>query len=474
MARRNSAARTHRQADKEIILVMRTLALGAILLAGLAASAEARERHIIVLDPGHSHAAAVLAHPIPGISNEVRVYAPPGEDVKAFLNSVSQFNHRPRNPTHWSLAPYIGADFLQRMLLEPPGNVVVISGRNDRKIDRILSSLRAGQNVLADKPWIIDSKDLPMLETALNTAGKKQLIAYDGMTERFNIAYRIQRELMRDPGVFGHPVRGTPSDPAVQLENLHSLVKFSSGKVSLRPAWFFDVRQQGEGIADVGTHLIDLEMWTLFPGEAVDYRRDVKVLEAGHTPLYLTQPQFERVTGEKAWPEFLHPVIQNDRLEYYCNNTALFTVRGIYAAIRDRWEYESVGALSDSYLVLYRGSRATVRVRQTKKENYVPEIDVIPNAGVNRPVLIASLEHRLKLLAAKFPDLSLQNNGTEIRIVIPQEDRERGGPSFAQLVNGFLGYVREPQTLPYWEKPNMLAKYYITTKAVDLARATPQ
>jgi predicted dehydrogenase len=425
---------------------------------------------MIVLDPGHSHAAAVFAHAIPGISNEVRVYAPAGPDVKAFLDSLSQFNNRPHNPTHWDVKSYIAPDFLKRMLLEQPGNVVVMSGRNDQKIGRILSSLHAGQNVFVDKPWIIDSKDFPALETALNTADEKRLVAYDGMTERFNVAYQIQRELMRDQDIFGHPLTGSPSDPAVQLENVHSLVKFSNGKVNLRPSWFFDVRQQGEGIADVGTHLIDLEMWTLFPDQSIDYRRDVKVLKADQIPLFLTQQQFERVTGEKAWPEFLRSAIKNNQLEYYCSNTALFTIRGIHAAISDRWEYETVGALSDSYLVLYRGSRATVRVRQTKTENYIPEIDVIPNAGVDHKALETSLEKRLKLLSATYRNLSLRPNGDAIRIVIPQEDRTRGGGGFAQLVNRFLEYVRDPQTLPRWEKPNMLAKYYITTQAVDLAR----
>jgi hypothetical protein len=430
--------------------------------------------HIIVLDPGHSHASAVFAQSIPGISNDVNIYAPPGPEVRAFLNSVSQFNLRSQNPTHWNLKPYIGSDFLKRALLEPPGNIVVISGRNEPKIGRILSCLQAGQNVLADKPWIIDSKDLPLLEIVLNTAEEVHRVAYDGMTERFNIAYQIQRELLRDPDIFGRPMPGTPVEPAVQLENLHSLVKFNSGKVNLRPAWFFDVRQQGEGVADVGTHLIDLEMWTLFPDRSIDYRRDVKVLKAGRTPLLLTRSQFERVTGEKAWPAFLHPAIKNDQLEYYCNNTALFTIRGIYASIRDQWEYESSGALDDSYLVLYRGSRSTVRVRQTKEESYIPEVDVIPNPGMNRATIVAALQKRLSRLSTTFPTLSLRDRGAEIRIVIPKEVRTRGGPSFAQLVNRFLEYVREPRYLPPWEKTNMLAKYYITTAAVALARSTPE
>jgi hypothetical protein len=40
------------------------------------------------------------------------------------------------------------------------------------------------------------------------------------------------------------------------------------------------------------------------------------------------------------------------------------------------------------------------------------------------------------------------------------------------LLNRFLEYVREPQSVPEWEKANMLAKYYITTAAVELARST--
>ena len=55
-------------------------------------------------------------------------------------------------------------DFFERMLREHPGNVVVLSGRNRGKIDRIVASVNAGLNVLADKPWIFDRTDLPKLE----------------------------------------------------------------------------------------------------------------------------------------------------------------------------------------------------------------------------------------------------------------------------------------------------------------------
>jgi hypothetical protein len=430
------------------------------------------ERHMIVLDPGHSHAASVFAQDIPGLSNEVHVYAPPGAEVDTFLRSISAFNQRPQNPTHWQVKSFIAPDFLKRMSLEPPGNIVVISGRNDRKINLISSSLRAGQNVLADKPWIIDSKDFSLLDTALSLAVQRHLVAFDCMTERFNIAYRIQRELMRDPDVFGVPLPGTASDPAVVLQNLHSLVKFDRGKVNLRPSWFLDVRQQGEALADVGTHLVDLEIWSLFADQAIDYRRDIKVLQATRSPIFLTRSQFERVTGEQTWPVFLQAAVRNDRLEYDCNNSALFTMRGIYTTISDRWEYESVGALSDSYLVLYRGSRSTIRVRQSKLENYLAELDVIPNSETDAASLKSALERRLKRVSDTFPNLAAQNRGHELRVVIPEEDRERGGSSFSELVEQFLDYVRNPNELPRWEKPNMLAKYYVTTAGVAMAQSS--
>ncbi len=430
------------------------------------------QRHMIVLDPGHSHAASVFARDFSELSDEVHVYAPPGPEVDAFLRSISAFNKRLHNPTHWKVKPYIAPDFLAHMLQEPPGNIVVISGRNNEKIKLVLSSLQAGQNVLADKPWIIDSKDFSLLDAALASADQHHIVAYDCMTERFNVVYQIQRELIRDPDVFGVPLPGTASDPAVVLQNLHSLVKFDQGRINLRPSWFLDVRQQGEAIADVGTHLVDLEIWSLFPDQAIDYRRDIKILKATRSPIFLTRPQFERLTGEKTWPVFLQPSVRNDRFEYDCNNSALYTIRGVYTAISDRWEYESAGALNDSYLVLYRGARSTIRVRQSKLENYVPKLDVIPNLETDTASLKSALERRLDRLAATFPNLAVQDKGREIQVLIPNEDRERGGSAFGQLVERFLDYVRDPKELRRWERPNMLAKYYVTTAAVDAASSS--
>ena len=209
-----------------------------------------QEVKLITLDPGHFHAALIQKAMYPNVSKRVEVYAPLGADLIGHLNRVAQFNTRKESPTSWELEVHTGPDFLERMLQEKAGNLVVISGRNRGKIDRIKASVEAGLNVLADKPWIIDAADLPKLEAALNTAEEKGLVAYDLMTSRFEMTSILQREIINDAGTFGTISAGTEREPAVYVESVHHLLKKVAGVPNLRPAWYFDVGQQGEGLAD--------------------------------------------------------------------------------------------------------------------------------------------------------------------------------------------------------------------------------
>src|ERR1700694_1917535 len=125
------------------------------------------EVKLITLDPGHFHAALVQKTMYPGVSPAVSVYAPPGNDLDQHLKRIESYNRRPENPTHWEERVYSGPDFLQRMLAEKPGNVVVISGNNRAKMDYIDASLRAGLSVFADKPMCLDTAGFEQLKQAL-------------------------------------------------------------------------------------------------------------------------------------------------------------------------------------------------------------------------------------------------------------------------------------------------------------------
>src|SRR5512133_422059 len=167
------------------------------------------EYRLITLDPGHFHAALIQKEAYPGVSNRVAVYAPLGSDLTEHMNRVARFNQRAESPTAWELDVHASPDFLARMSADRPGNIVVLSGRNKLKIQYIRAALEAGLNVLADKPWIIRQEDCPALEEALALAERKGLVAYDIMTERYEITSILQRDLVNAPEVFGEIARGS-------------------------------------------------------------------------------------------------------------------------------------------------------------------------------------------------------------------------------------------------------------------------
>src|ERR1051326_5690695 len=131
------------------------------------------EFRLITLDPGHFHAALLQKSMYAGVSKRASIYAPLGPDLIEHLHRLARFNLRSQDPTCWELNIYTGPHFVEQMLAAPPGNIVVLSGRNRAKIGRIRASLDAGLHVLADKPWIIRPEDLPELEAALSTAARK-------------------------------------------------------------------------------------------------------------------------------------------------------------------------------------------------------------------------------------------------------------------------------------------------------------
>jgi predicted dehydrogenase len=331
------------------------------------------------------------------------------------------------------------------MVRDRPGNVVVLAGRNRGKIDYILAAIGAGLNVLADKPWIIEAADLPKLDAALNAAEARGLAAYDIMTERFEITSILQRELVRDPEILGEPVD-------VFLESVHHLAKTVAGVPLLRPAWFFDIHQQGEGLTDVGTHLVDLVAWTLFPDQPINFRADIQVTAARRWPTKLSADDFCRVTSQTGPP-----------LDYYCNTEVSYRLRDIPVKLNVLWNFEATPGAGDTHLAVYRGSRSSIEVRQGPVQNYRPELYVIGDA---RP----AVRRRVEALAARFPGVGIEETAERAWVTIPEQYRVGHEAHFAQVTRQFLQYLKNPAALPAWEKPNMLAKYYVTTRGVELAR----
>jgi predicted dehydrogenase len=424
----------------------------------------ATEVKLIALDPAHFHAALVQKEMLPGIARRSYIYAPLGQDLYEHLKRIEGFNTRADHPTDWELDIHIGDDPLRRMCTERPGNVVVLAGRSGNKMDRIRASLDAGLNVLADKPWIIHASQLPALEAALALADRSGLVAYDIMTERFEPSTIIQRGLVNDPSVFGSTVAGTESDPGVAIESVHHLLKVVAGQPNLRPTFFFDASDQGTALADVGTHLIDLVQWTLFPNQPVRMP-DLQVGAIRRWTTPMTQEQFQRVTALAKFPPQLAASVKDGHLDFQGNGEVHYAIRGIHVRLAALWNYESPTGI-DLHHAVYRGSNARVDVRQGEKEKYVPEVYVVPNSPQTLPAVTRAVEAHLRKLQTRYAGVAYETVGDELHITIPARHRIGHEAHFGQVLGQFLQYLGSPKSMPAWERANMIAKYTVSTTGV--------
>jgi hypothetical protein len=68
--------------------------------------------------------------------------------------------------------------------------------------------------------------------------------------------------------------------------------------------------------------------------------------------------------------------------------------------------------------------------------------------------------------------VELKKNAKGWEVVIPEHYKEGHEAHFARVMEKFLEYLKD-HNLPAWEVPNMLAKYYTTTKALEVAVKEP-
>ncbi len=414
---------------------------------------------LITLDPAHFHAALVQKEMYAAVSPLVTVYAPLGLDLTEHLTRVARFNQRADAPTTWELDVHAGPDSLARMLGEQqPGSVVILSGRNSSKIERIEQSVAHGFHVLADKPWILRSADLPRVAAALDAADEKGIIAYDIMTERYEVTSLLHRELVNASAIFGTLLPGTTEEPAIYMDSMHRISKTVAGVPMLRPLEFFDIERQGEGLSDVGTHLVDLTQWIAFPDTAIDYQADIEMLDARRWPTTLNEEQWRTVTGTAP--------LSPGNFDYYGNNFVSYCLRGIHVQMDVRWDLEGV---SDTHMARFQGSKASIEVRQGADENYRPEVYIVPNTPELRAEIHFALRAKLDQLEATIDGVTITDSGHEFLLNIPDHHRVGHEAHFAEVTRQFFSYLDDPKSLPAWEKPNMLAKYYVSTKGVEMA-----
>lgn len=425
---------------------------------------------LVTVDPGHFHAALVQKSMYDDVDSVVHVYAPEGPDGDMHLERINNFNRRADDPTRWNEVVYKGPDFFERMLADKAGNVVVLAGNNEKKTEYIARAIDSGFNVLGDKPMAIDSRGFDLLKTAFTTAASKDLLLYDIMTERYEITTILQKELSQLTEVFGTLEPGTPNRPSVTKESVHHFFKYVSGNVLTRPPWFMDVKQEGEGIVDVTTHLVDLVQWECFPEQTIDYTKDIEILKASRTKTPMTLSQFKAITKLDAFPDYLKSIVRNDTvLDVYSNGEINYRIRDVHAKVSVIWNYRAPEGGGDTHYSIMRGTKANLIIRQGKEENYSATLYIEP---VRSAGFAAVLNEQFKKIQEKYPGVELKKNAKGWEVVVPDHYKEGHEAHFARVMEKFLEYLKN-RNMPAWEVPNMLAKYYTTTKALEVAVKKP-
>ncbi len=422
---------------------------------------------LITLDPGHFHAALVQKSMYPQVDPTVYVYAKKSADLQMHLDKIKGYNSDAKAPTAWKEVVYEGDDYLSKMLQERKGNVVVLAGNNQLKTDYILRSVKAGFNVFSDKPMVINEKGFEQLKLAFATAQKNKLLLYDIMTERYEITTILQRALSMEPLLFGMLTKGTEAEPAVTKESVHHLYKYVSGAVLTRPAWFLDAEQQGEGIVDVTTHLVDLVQWECFPSKTLDYKKDIQLTSAKHWATRISKQQFTELTKMEQLPGYLQKYTddKND-INIMCNGEINYMIKGVHAKVSVIWNYKAPDGTGDTHYSIMRGTKANLVIRQGAEQKYRPTLYIEPVKGgtINEK----TVETVIARIATQYKGVTVKKNDAGWEVMVPELFKEGHETHFARVTEKYLDYLQH-HNLPSWEVPNMLAKYYTTTQALKLA-----
>lgn len=423
--------------------------------------------HLITVDPGHFHAALVQKKMYDEISPDVYIYAPEGPDYQQHITRINSYNNREENPTAWNRIIYTGEDFLEIMLEEKAGNVVVLSGNNQKKDEYILRSLNAGLNVLADKPMIINPEDFIKLEQAYIIARDKNILLYDIMTERYEVTTILQKLISHEPEIFGELIEGSAEMPAVTKESVHHFSKMVSGLPLMRPAWFFDVEQQGEGLVDVTTHLVDLVQWECFPEEVLR-KTDVYIEDAKRWPTVLSREQFSWVTGIEEFPDYLKKYLRDGNLHVYSNGEIIYKIKDVWAKVSVTWNFEAPQGGGDTHYSIMRGTGCDLLIKQGKEENFRPELYVQNIRGQSIEEITSKLKNSIMAFPYDSLDVKIMTDGV-LKIIIPDRYRTTHEDHFGQVTEQFLKYMKQGR-LPEWEEAGIHTKYYTTTAALKKAR----
>lgn len=130
---------------------------------------------------------------------------------------------------------------LQEILDDPKIAVVLIACRPDKRADLAIAAMRAGKDVMTDKPGCISAEELMRLRTVVAETGRIWSVNF---SERFEVPATTVATRLIQEGAIGQVIHTVGLGP-------HRL------NAASRPDWFFDAATYGGILTDIASHQIE-------------------------------------------------------------------------------------------------------------------------------------------------------------------------------------------------------------------------
>jgi predicted dehydrogenase len=416
---------------------------------------------LVFLEPGHFHAALTLRERNPRVSDEILVYsARPrghGGEVDEFLDLIEAFNRRPDRPTGWRAVLRAGPQPLARLIADRPGDVVILAGRNDRKMALARSLHDAGFHVLADKPWMTTAAALADARHVLGGGA----CVMEMMTSRHAPAARIAERLVGESAIFG-AFDTRAGEPPIRLASVHHREKSVNGAPLRRPPWYFDVRVQGDGLADIPTHLVDQAQRFVEAGATGS--AGAELVSARRWSTAVPRTLFARVTGVAEFPSEVAADVDGDVLAYAGNAEMTFRLGGVDVSLTTRWDLTEPLGGGDAHSAILTGTAARLRIEQGPATGYRRRLLVEPREGRSQVGL--ALEKASSAWQSEFPGLRAVATTGGFDIEIPATPGTAHESQFPLVLDEFLRTVDRDEW-PDARAAQTLAKYELLARALD-------
>lgn len=412
---------------------------------------------LLFLDPGHFHAALTLRIPNPRVNRTAHVYAPEGPELDAFIALVTSFNEREVSPTDWDLQIHRGDSALERLMEDRLGEIVVVAGRNNSKLETIATLHDAGFYALVDKPWITTSAALPLLDKA--TAGPP--LAFDIMTSRHDVIPQLRRQIVATKSVFGE-FAGSADAPDIEISSLHNLCKIVNGAPLQRPPWYYDVDIQGDGLVDIQTHMVDQTQWLVDPDDGTTYENDIVLDSAQRWSTSVPLAAFTESTGAMAFPAALASQVTDGTLQLACNGQIDYRIAGIRVRQRSEWALRPAEGGGDQHGATVRGSGCGIVVRQGPETGFATELHVTGGGDLEK-----RLSGALPAWRETLPGLDFKPSDLGFEMLIPAALNTGHEAHFAMVLDEFLDLIEQP-SWPEHITRRIRNRYTLTASARDI------